>query len=125
MNNPIRIHRVSFRHAFDGIIHNFKTQPNFRFHFFAAFLATAAGLFFRVNFIEWMVLFFTFNMVIVAEMVNTTVEAIVDLITQERRQDAKVAKDVSAGMVLIAANFAIVIGLYIFVPKIIVFITNQ
>ncbi len=57
-------------------------------------------------------------MVIVAEMVNTTIESMVDLITSEWRQNAKVAKDVSAGMVLVSSVFAVIIGIYIFVPKI-------
>lgn len=122
MNNPIRIHRVSFRHAFDGIVHNIKTQPNFRFHLFAAFLATILGLSLRINNFEWIILIFTFNMVIVAEMLNTTIEAIVDLITQERRQDAKVAKDVSSGMVLVAAILSVIIGFAIFMPKVLVLI---
>lgn len=119
MNNPVRIHRVSFRHAFDGILHNFKSQPNFRFHFLAATLATILGVFFSLSYFEWLALIFTFNMVIVAEMLNTSIEAMVDLITDERRLNAKIAKDVSAGMVLLSAIFAIVIGFFIFIPKII------
>ena len=122
MNNPIRIHRVSFRHAFDGIVHNVKTQPNFRFHLFAAFLATTLGIVLGIEMFEWIILIFTFNMVIVAEMLNTTIEAMVDLITQERRRDAKVAKDVSSGMVLVAAILSVIIGLVIFTPKILVLI---
>ena len=57
-------------------------------------------------------------MVFVAEMLNTAVEAMVDLITIEKRQDAKIAKDVAAGMVLVSAFFSIIIGLYIFLPKV-------
>ena len=79
-----------------------------------------AGTYFSISFYEWMTLLFTFNMVIVSEMLNTAIEAMVDLITLERRQDAKVAKDVSAGMVLVSAIFSIAIGLFIFVPKILI-----
>ena len=118
MYNPIRIHRVSFKHAYDGIVHNIKTQPNFRFHIFATVLAISLGIFLHLNTFEWIVLVFTFNMVMVAEMLNTSIEAIVDLITVEKRQDAKVAKDVSSGMVLIAAILSVIIGLVIFGPKI-------
>ncbi|EKE21293.1 MAG: hypothetical protein ACD_7C00295G0001 [uncultured bacterium] len=119
MINPIRIHRVSFRHAFDGIIHNVKTQPNFRFHLLAAISTILAGIYFSLGFFEWLILIFTFNMVFVAEMLNTSVEAIVDLITVEKRIDAKIAKDVSAGMVLISASLSLIIGVFIFLPKII------
>lgn len=118
MYNPIRIHRVSFKHAFEGIIHNVKTQPNFRFHLAAMLMVCLAGYYLNLGFFEWLVLIFTFNLVLVSEMVNTAIEAMVDLITLERRQDAKIAKDVSAGMVLVSAIFSVVIGLYIFVPKI-------
>lgn len=118
MHNPIRIHHVSFKHAFDGIVHNIKTQPNFRFHLFACLVVCFAGVYFSLSKLEWLALIFTFNMVFVAEMVNTAIEAMVDLITTERRQDAKVAKDVAAGMVLISAFFSVIVGLYIFLPKI-------
>lgn len=119
MYNPIRIHRVSFKHAIDGIIHNIRTQPNFRFHLFAIILASLLGKYLSINTFEWLVLIFTFNIVIVSEMVNTAIEAMVDLITLEKRQDAKIAKDVSAGMVLVSAIFSVIIGIYIFIPKII------
>ena len=119
MYNPIRIHRVSFKHALEGIIHNIKTQPNFRFHLFAILLASLLGKYLSINTFEWLVLIFTFNIVLVSEMVNTAIEAMVDLITQEKRQDAKIAKDVSAGMVLVSAIFSVIIGIYIFIPKII------
>lgn len=118
MYNPLRIHRVSFRHAYDGIVHNFRTQPNFRFHLLAMISVILAGIYFSISFYEWLTLVFTFNLVLVSEMLNTSIESMVDLITQERRQDAKVAKDVSAGMVLISAIFSIIVGLLIFIPKI-------
>ncbi len=119
MYNPIRIHRVSFKHALEGIIHNIRTQPNFRFHLFAILLASLLGKYLSISTFEWLVLIFTFNIVLVSEMVNTAIEAMVDLITQEKRQDAKIAKDVSAGMVLVSAIFSVIIGIYIFIPKII------
>jgi len=75
------------------------------------------GLYFDISYFEWLVILFTFNMVFVAELVNTSIESMVDLITLERREDARVAKDVAAGMVLISAIFAVLIGIYIFLPK--------
>jgi diacylglycerol kinase len=67
---------------------------------------------------EWLILIFTINMVVVAEMLNTSIEAMVDLISLERRTDAKIAKDVAAGMVLVSASFSVIIALLIFLPKI-------
>ncbi|KKP29236.1 MAG: diacylglycerol kinase [Candidatus Nomurabacteria bacterium GW2011_GWF1_31_48] len=117
MLTRIRRHTVSFKHAVDGIWHTLRTQPNFRFHTIAAISVILAGIYFEISYFEWLVVLFTFNMVFVAEMVNTSIEAMVDLISLERRQDAKVAKDVSAGMVLVSALSAIAIGVYIFLPK--------
>ncbi len=119
MQNPFRIHRVSFKHAFDGFIYAVRTQPNFRFHLLATFVVVLLGIYFSVSSFEWLILIFTINTVLVAEMVNTSIEAMVDLITLERRADAKTAKDVSAAMVLISATLSIVVALFIFLPKII------
>lgn len=118
MQNPFRIHRVSFKHAFDGFVYAIKTQPNFRFHLLATFVVVLMGVYFSVSPADWLILVFTINTVLVAEMVNTSIEAMVDLITLERRADAKVAKDVSAAMVLISAILAVIVALIIFLPKI-------
>lgn len=118
MHKAIRIHRISFTHAFNGLVHNLQTQPNFRLHLFAVLCVCLAGYYFSLNNIEWLVLIFTFNLVIISEMINTAIEAMVDLITLEKNQNAQIAKDVSAGMVLVSAFFSVLIGTYIFLPKI-------
>jgi len=119
MLSRLRAHKVSFGHAFDGFIHTVKTQPNFRFHLIASICVFLLGIYFSISIIEWLVLIFTINMVIVAEMINTSIESMVDLITEERRENARVAKDVSAGMVLVSSVLAVFIGGFVFVPKII------
>ncbi len=119
MFNRIRIHHVSFKHAFDGLKYTVSSQPNFRFHLLATVMVILLGTYFSISTIEWLVLIFTINVVLVSEMVNTSIESIVDLITLERREDAKIAKDVSAGLVLVSATLAVVIGLFVFLPKII------
>lgn len=119
MVNPIRIHRVSFKHAFDGFVYTIKTQPNFRFHLLATICAVLLGIYFGISKYEWLVLAFTINTVLVAEMINTSIESVVDLVTLERRQDAKVAKDVAAGMVLVSAVLAVIVGCFLFLPRII------
>lgn len=119
MFNPVRVHRVSFRHAYDGFIYTVKTQPNFRFHLLATISAILMGVYFSISKYEWLVLAFTINTVLVAEMINTSIESIVDLITLERRQDAKVAKDVASGMVLVSAILSVIVACFLFLPKII------
>jgi len=119
MFSRLRAHKVSFKHAFDGLVHNLKTQPNFRFHLLATICVILLGIYFSITYTEWLILVFTINMVLVAEMVNTSIETMVDLITLERREDAKTAKDVAAAMVLVSSFLAVVVGALIFLPKII------
>jgi len=121
MQNPFRIHRISFKHAFDGFVYSVRTQPNFRFHLLATFVVALLGIYFSISIIEWLILVFTINTVLAAEMVNTSIEAMVDLITLEHRADAKVAKDVASAMVLVSATLSIIVGLIIFLPKILNF----
>jgi diacylglycerol kinase len=122
MQNPFRIHRVSFKHAFDGFIYAVRTQPNFRFHLLATFVVVLLGIYFSISQVEWLILIFTINTVLVAEMVNTSIEAMVDLITLEQRADAKIAKDVASAMVLVSATLSLVVALFIFIPKILKYI---
>jgi diacylglycerol kinase len=112
----LRKHTISFKYAFDGIVHTFKTQPNLRIHVTVAFLVLIASWFLRVSPLEWLILLFTIMWVITAEMINTALESIVNLITHEFHQEAKVAKDVAAGMVLVGAIGSVIVGIVIFVP---------
>jgi diacylglycerol kinase len=117
-----RVHTVSFVHAWHGVVFAFKTQPNFRFHLFAALVVVILGFFFEIGKLEWVVLTFTIMTVLVAETINTALEQVVDLLTDKYHLNAKHAKDVAAGMVLVASTFAIIVGLIIFVPYAAVFV---
>lgn len=119
MSPDKRPHTISFRHALDGVIYTSKTQPNFRVHLIAALLAVSAGLYFGLTPAEWSVIVFTIGLVLVAEMINTSIESVVDLATEQFHQLAKTAKDVSAGMVLTTAVMAVITGLVIFLPHVI------
>ena len=109
-------HHISFKHAWDGILHNLKTQPNFRVHLFIGSLTILAGYYFRLAAWEWLILIFTITLVLIAEMINTAIESMVDLLTSEHRKHAKIAKDTSAGMVLVTALSSIIVGVIIFIP---------
>lgn len=111
-----RVHTISFYHAWNGIMYAFKTQPNFRFHFFAAFCVIVAGFYFDIGKLEWVIIGFTIMTVLVAETINTAIEQVVDLLTDKYHLNAKHAKDVSAGMVLVAAIFSVFVALIIFTP---------
>jgi len=114
----MRRHYISFKAAFEGLFYTIKTQPNLRIHFTIGTLVVLAGLIFGLSSLEWVAIVFTILWVIVSEMINTSVESIVDLVTKEYQIEAKVAKDVAAGMVLVGAFGSIVVGLIIFLPHI-------
>ena len=111
-------HHVSFIHAWDGILWAVRTQPNFRVHLFLSAVALFLCWFFSVSTIEYLVIAFTILLGLSAEMINTAIEAMTDLITHEYSKDAKIAKDVAAGMMLTIAIGAIIIGCVIFGPRI-------
>lgn len=108
----------SFGHALDGIVIALEENQNLRIHFIAAVAVMIASIYFKISRFEMGILGITILLVISTEMLNTSVEKIVDLITQEHRKEAKFAKDVAAGMVLINALGAIIVGSAIFVPRI-------
>ena len=92
-----------------------------RIHLTAAVLVTAAGTVLRISAVEWMLCLILFGLIMSLEMVNTALEAAVDLVTQEQAPLAKIAKDAAAGAVLVSSVMAAVIGLIIFLPKIFAF----
>jgi diacylglycerol kinase len=93
-----------------------KTQPNFRVHIFLSLLALTLGSLLSVSYIEMIILVFTIVLGLTSEMINTAIEAMTDLITTEHRENAKISKDVAAGMMLTTATGAVAVALFIFVP---------
>ncbi len=107
----------SFGYAFAGLVYAIRTQRNLRVHLAIAALVILAGLILRVAAVEWAVLLLTIGFVISAELVNTVAELAVDLLTQEYHPMAKVAKDVGAAAVVVAALAAVGVGVAIFGPR--------
>ena len=107
----------SFGYAFEGIFTCIRNERNMKIHVAVALLVIIAGFILGLSVTEWCICLGLFGLVMALEMVNTAVEAVVDLVTAERHPLAKIAKDTAAGAVLIAAIMAAVIGLLIFVPK--------
>lgn len=118
-------HHVSFKYAWEGIKYSFSTQPNFKIHFFFATLVLILGAFLKLPIVEWLVVLLTISFVLAAEMINTALESMTDLIEKKQNQQAKIAKDVSAGMVLLSAISSVVVGLFIFIPKIYQLLANN
>jgi len=104
----------SFRFALHGVLLSYKTQRHLRIHFGLAFLALVAGFFWGLSRLELLVLIGAITLVILSELFNTALEAVVDLVTPEYHPLAKVAKDVAAGAVLVAAVNAALVGALLF-----------
>ena len=104
----------SFNYAFEGIIHVLRTQRNMRIHFLAAALVLIAALAFGVAKIELIALLLAIAFVLIAEMINTAVEAAVDVASTSFDPIAKLAKDIAAGAVLIASVTAVAVGYLVF-----------
>lgn len=108
----------SFNYALDGLKYAFKYEQNILFHTLAMIVAITAGIFFKISVTEWLILFLIIGLVIATELINTSIEATIDLITDKVHPLAKVAKDTAAAAVLIFGFTAIIIAIIIFVPKI-------
>ena len=113
----LRKHHISFKNAYRGIFWAFDTQPNFKIHLLLSFIALFLGFILEISGIEMLLIIFCIVLGLGAEMINTSIEAMTDLITIEWRKEAKIAKDVSAGMMLVIAIGTLIVGFYIFIPK--------
>lgn len=112
---------LSFRFAFEGMVCAFNRERNLKIHLSVALLVTIIGFIIRLSFVEWMILVLTIGGVIVTELLNTAIERIVDLASEEFHPLAKQAKDIAAAACLISAVVSVIIGILLFVPKIIQF----
>jgi len=106
----------SFRFAVAGVVYLFRTQPNARIELTAGLAAAGVAAWLGVSRVEWVILILTIAMVLILEGLNTAIEAVVDLASPREHRLAKVAKDVAAGMVLIASVASVGVGLLILGP---------
>ena len=105
---------LSFKYAFDGLWYCIKTQRNFRFHTAAALTAFLLAQKYSLDGSQKLILLFTIVFVLISEMFNTALEAVVDMVTNEYSIFAKIAKDVCAAAVLISAITASLTGIILF-----------
>lgn len=108
----------SVGHALDGIEYTTNHERNFRVEISFAILVTIASFILKVSPIEWAILVAVIGNVLALEMINTAIERCVDLVTKDYRELAKISKDVAAGAVFIMSMLSVVIGIVIFLPKI-------
>ena len=109
-------HGHSFKYAIEGLIWVVRTERNFRLQVMIGILVMVLALLFEVDVVGISLLFFSIFFVLICEMINTAIEEVVDLATSEWKKKAKIAKDVSAGMVLLASMCALGVGLLVLGP---------
>ena len=110
-----QVYIISWIHKIDFRI----TIQNLKIHFIVTILVVILGIVLKINFTEWAICFLLFGFVITAELMNTAIEVTVDLAMPDINEKAKLAKDIAAGAVLVSSIVAVLIGLAIFLPKII------
>lgn len=120
MKKALSIKRLSksFCYAFAGFKKSFREESNMKIHILVSILVIIFGFLFKVSSLEWIVLLFAIGLVLGAELLNTSIENLVDLVCKDRNEQAGLVKDVSASFVMVLAIVAAIVGLIIFIPKI-------
>ncbi len=113
----IQRHTISIKHALHGILWAFKTQPNYKIHFFLSIIAIVGGIYLRVSYLEFLVLLVFIILGLTIETINTAIEQTTDAIDKTWREDIKFAKDLAAGAMLIFSIGAFGVALIIFIPR--------
>lgn len=108
----------SFGYAFIGIFTVYKTEQNILIHTIFTILVTILGFYLKISNIEWCILVLVISLVIALEIINTSIEYAIDMAMPNIHPMAKMAKDAASGAVLVSAIGSIIIGLIIFLPKI-------
>lgn len=109
----------SFYYAYKGISYTFRTQPNFKVECLTAVLAAGLSWYLHISTMEWLWIIAVMGIVLMAELLNTAMETLVDLVSPGYDPKAGKVKDISAAVVLIAALLASLTGMIIFLPKLI------
>lgn len=114
----INIHTLiqSFGYALEGIVYALQHNQNLRIAFVIAFVVIGLSIFFQVTPFEMGILGVMILLLVCTEMLNTAIEEMVNFITREHQKEAKIAKDVSAGMVLLTLVGSIIVEILVFAP---------
>ena len=112
----------SFKYASEGIKQSYKGEQNLKIHTFIAILVVVFGFFLKISYVEWLICLVLIGLVLMAEFFNTAIEYVVDLASPKIHPLAKAAKDTASAGVLMMAIISAIVGLVIFVPKLLEFL---
>ena len=124
-NFSIRKRLASFKFAFSGLRSLIKHEHNSRLHLLAALLVLAMGFILGISRAEWMILVIIIAIVFITEILNSAIESLADYVSPQYSSIIKRVKDYCAAAVLIAAITSVVVGLIIFLPKVIQFLSGS
>ena len=108
----------SFKYAFNGLKLLLKVEHNSRIHLFVTICVIIAGFLFCISLFEWMLIVFAIGFVFSMEIINSSIEKLADFVSPAKHETIKIVKDMAAAAVLVSAITAAIIGLIIFIPKI-------
>ena len=114
-----RTFKGSVKNCLDGISYVTKNEKNFKREIALGIIALILSYILKIDKIEFIIVLTMICLVLTTEIINTAIERAVDLVTKEYHELARIAKDVSAGSVLVTSIFSLIIGIIIFIPKII------
>lgn len=114
----------SFRYAFEGLKLSVTLDQNVRFHLVVGTLVFIASLVLKVPTAELLFVVFAIFFVVICEMVNTAIEEMTNLIKIEHSREARIAKDISAAAVLLSAVFAVIVGMVVLVPRLLLLLPS-
>ena len=116
---------ISFKYALSGIIYVLRNSRNFRIQLFLGLIVLIFGFILKINQINYLILIATIMSVLIMELLNSSIESFVDLVVEKKFSNlARIAKDCSAGAVLLASMNSVIVAVYIFIPKIKLFLLN-
>lgn len=111
-----------FRYAFAGLRYGVVVDRSIRFQFILACMAVAASVILGLSLSEWLWILLCITLVLMAEIFNSCIEKVVDYISQERTDQARIIKDMAAAAVMLVSFFAFVVACLIFIPRLILFL---
>jgi len=117
--NTLKKRLISFKYAINGIKILFREEPNAKIHLFASVCVLVAGYIFRISKDEWIAVILCIVLVIALESINSAIENMADFVSTEKHEMIKKVKDLAAGAVLIGAIASAIVGMIVFLPKII------
>jgi len=108
----------SVKNCLEGIAYTLEHERNFLIEMIIGIIVIILSFIFKISKIEWLIIILVINLVLILEMINTAFEKTVDLYTKEYNELAKAVKDIASGAVFVSSLFSLVIGIIIFLPRI-------